>query len=257
MKKLDTNALLFSNRNIELAYTLKKICREIGIHVTNCDSTTSLIMHQIQIHPQVMIFDLTQNSLCDLDFVKAFCEKGFYFVPNIIIISDEIINIDFPTQSGLFIFKNSNLECQLHNVINNIRLNIIKNKVQRYSESLINEGIIECLKLLCFNKKHKGYKYLKDCVSMTIVNDGICNNLTNVVYPAVAAINYTTLPSIERDIRTCIKAMWRDSKAENLYGFFGEIKVKKYPSNQLVIYSITEKVLSYCLAKSQRNQNIA
>ena len=95
MEKLETNALFFSNRNIDLAYRLKKVCREVGINIINCESSTNLIMCQVQIHPQIIVFDLTQNTSCSLDFIKNFCCEGFYFVPVVIIITNCNININF------------------------------------------------------------------------------------------------------------------------------------------------------------------
>ena len=92
---------------------------------------------------------------------------------------------------------------------------------------------------------------------MAISNDGITRCLTKMVYPSVAAINNATICSIERNIRTAIKRMWQNSKQENLYDFFGEIKFRKYPTNLQVIYTLTEKAINYCMSKIKYYQNIA
>ena len=257
MEKLETNALFFSNKNIDLAYRLKNICREVGINVVNCDSSTNLIMCQIQIKPQIIIFDLTQETSCSIDFIKSFCCKGFYFVPNVIIISNTEVVIDFNVENVTLVLHQKSFEKEIIEYINDIRMNILKCKSIKYSEELINEAILETLKPLCFNKSHSGYRYLKDSVKIIISNEGVVKGLSKIIYTAIAAINNVSVCTIERNIRTAAKFMWQYTKQENLYNIFGEIKIKKYPSNLQIIYTLAERALNYCMARIKLNQHIA
>lgn len=244
MESYKLNGLLFSNKNIELAYRVKKICWEYGINIINCESATMLVMNTCQIQPDIIFFDLTDNY-CTQEFIMNFCNSGITYVPSIVIVG--IKEFSYESNNLIICSDEKNLENTIINNIDKIKLTIINKKIIRYSEALISESILECLKPLAFNKRHKGYTYIKDIVRLFCLNDGVRLHLTTEVYPAVAAKNKVTSGSVERDIRTAIKHVWKFSTKENLYNYFGYYEFKRIPSNLQLITALVEKTLHYCL----------
>ncbi len=247
MSKIHANALFFSNSNIELAYKVKKIAWEMGVNVINCQTSTELIMHNFQIKPEIIFFDLT-SDYCTMEFIFNFCKNGFYFVPNIVVIGKE--KIEFEHDNYVLFVNELDFEKKFIDNFHQIRFSILSNKVKRFSEATINNYLLESLKPLSVNKSHKGYKYLKDIVKFLCINDGVHFKLTKLIYPAIAARNNVSPCSVERDVRTVVHHIWKFSKKENLYDYFGDYNNKKAPTNLQLISALVEKTLCYCMLNS-------
>ncbi|KQN96961.1 sporulation transcription factor Spo0A [Paenibacillus sp. Leaf72] len=71
----------------------------------------------------------------------------------------------------------------------------------------------------------KGYKYLRDGISMVYHNLEVINGITTILYPRIAE-NYATTPSrVERAIRHAIELAWTRGNLDAISRIFG------YPTN--------------------------
>lgn len=90
----------------------------------------------------------------------------------------------------------------------------------------------------------KGYRFLRDAISLSVMNMDVMNAVTKELYPAIAEINSTTPSKVERAIRHAIEVVWRKGnldKLEELFGFtIREDKGK--PTNSNFIAIIADKL---------------
>ena len=85
MIRLNLTALLYSNRNIDLAYKAKKICRNVNINLINAIDFVDLTVKIVELKPQLVFFDLTTVKL-EEEIMQLFVSKGEYYIPNIVLI---------------------------------------------------------------------------------------------------------------------------------------------------------------------------
>lgn len=90
----------------------------------------------------------------------------------------------------------------------------------------------------------KGYKYLRDGITMVIEDMDLLNAVTKELYPAIAAANKTTASRVERAIRHAIEVAWNRGKLETIDDIFGYTvrHDKGKPTNSEFIAIIADKL---------------
>lgn len=245
MKNYTTNALFYSSSNQKIIAELGATCKNLEINLIRCDSITSFIMRCVQLKPDILFFDMTKNDL-DALFVQSFCQKGFYYVPSVIMIKNN-------SQSPFYLsFDNyyktisaENIEQELMDIAYQLNMNATKHKIEVMSSREFEDILLESFRNFVFNRKHKGYKYLKDAVYLCCCNNGNIQSLTKYLYPTIAAINNINSSCVERNIRSAIDYSFEYTNPEILKKFLLSGKcLDKRPTNLQVISFLTEFVLN-------------
>lgn len=72
----------------------------------------------------------------------------------------------------------------------------------------IEREVAECLLVLGVPAHFKGYRYLKDAITMVVMEPELLTAVTKELYPAVAELSNTTAHQVERAIRHAIESTW-------------------------------------------------
>ena len=82
-----------------------------------------------------------------------------------------------------------------------------------------------------------GYRFVRECILMTLKDPSMADSVTKILYPAVAKRYDTTWTSVERDIRNAIEIAWKRSGG-NMPGF----STIRRPANREFILTIADRV---------------
>ena len=90
----------------------------------------------------------------------------------------------------------------------------------------------------------KGYQYVREAIIYCIKNKKAVNNITKMLYPAVAETYGTTPSRVERAIRHAIEVAWDRGDLDTLQGFFGYTvsNTKGKPTNSEFIAMIADRL---------------
>ncbi|MCL2546305.1 MAG: sporulation transcription factor Spo0A [Oscillospiraceae bacterium] len=90
----------------------------------------------------------------------------------------------------------------------------------------------------------KGYQYVREAIVYCIKNKKAVNNITKILYPAVAETYGTTPSRVERAIRHAIEVAWDRGDLDTLQGFFGYTvsNTKGKPTNSEFIAMIADRL---------------
>ena len=94
----------------------------------------------------------------------------------------------------------------------------------------------------------KGYQFLREAVKQAVNDPGMINNITKMLYPAVAERFGTSPSKVERAIRHAIEVAWSRGKIENINNIYG-IKIFSRgdkPTNGELIALVSDKLLIEC-----------
>ena len=112
-------------------------------------------------------------------------------------------------------------------------------------EKAVDERLQKILITVGIPSHIKGSKFLRDAVKAAITTPDMINNITKMLYPAIAEKNNTTPSKVERAIRHAIEVSWNRGKIENINSIFG-IKVfsrGEKPTNGELIALIADRIL--------------
>lgn len=209
MIRLNLTSLFYSNKNIELAYKAKKICRNIKINLINATDFVDLTLKIVETKPQVVLFDMTTVNM-EEDIIKLFTAPGQYYVPNIILIYEDEEKIKRFEDYDFLKVKPEDLESFLVQKEKTFKFNALINK--KNEECLLEtiKKINSCLMDMGFSPKHTGYSYLLETIKILIKKDGSIGSLNNNIYPLVAAKFGTRVTNVERNIRNAIVCAWNN-----------------------------------------------
>ncbi|MBR2479934.1 MAG: hypothetical protein IKB56_01365 [Clostridia bacterium] len=94
----------------------------------------------------------------------------------------------------------------------------------------------------------KGYQFLREAVKQAVTDPSMINNITKMLYPAVAQRFNTSPSKVERAIRHAIEVAWSRGKIENINNIYG-IKIFSRgdkPTNGELIALVSDKLLIEC-----------
>ena len=93
------------------------------------------------------------------------------------------------------------------------------------------------------NKKHKGFNYLRDGISVIIMYE-LSVDIKNV-YEFLSQCYRVTPQSIERSIRYCIEYAWARGDIENIEKMFGfTVQCEKgKPTNREFMFMIADRIM--------------
>ena len=250
METLESNALFVSNKNISLAREIKILSNRRAVNVINCENISKLLSEFVKIKPHILFFDFIKPIDGARTIISNFLSDGFYEISKIILIVNDETKDSFEDLMQLNSAKEKIIivhEYEIdttQNILNNVLFSVIESRNRQHSFVDVDREIINLLSFVRINKKHKGYKMLKDAVRMVCLNDGIVECLFKIIYPAVAANNNTSSFCVERNIRSALRYIHTSTPKENLKKTFGEsIDVNKKITNLEAITMLSENVL--------------
>lgn len=124
---------------------------------------------------------------------------------------------------------------------NAVEINVNKEKIldERLANIFISAGIPPHI---------KGYQFLREAVKQAVIDPSMINNITKMLYPAVAERFNTSPSKVERAIRHAIEVAWSRGKIENINNIYG-IKIFSRgdkPTNGELIALVSDKILIEC-----------
>lgn len=246
MIKLNLTALLYSDKNIDLAYKSKKICRDFKINLINVVDFVDLTLKTIQVKPQILFFDLTTVRL-DKQIVKLFTTKGNYFIPNIILLYENEEDVKEYEEFGFDIAKHNCLKELLKVKEKTLKFNAVVNQYQQEVMANCCNDLNNCLMDMGFSPKHTGYAYLIESMKILYKKNGNLGSLCNDIYPLVAARFETRVINVERNIRNAIVCAWeRDG--------IGEVKDSKSLLNIFKVRPTNREFIYMCIEYLKNTQ---
>ena len=165
--------------------------------------------------PLIIVMSYIDNN----DFQKAFIREGadccFIKPVEERIVAERVVQM--LSWSGVGVFGNSQTTQELEIVISDILHHI---------------GI---------PVKVKGYRYLREAILLAVENPEIINNVTKILYPAIAEKYNSDPKSVERDMRYAIKQAWDKGNVVAFKSHFSlAVKNPKKPTNSEFIGRISD-----------------
>ncbi|MGD9901744.1 MAG: sporulation initiation factor Spo0A C-terminal domain-containing protein [Spirochaetales bacterium] len=247
MIRLNLTAILYSQKNIDLAYKVKKVCRDVKINVINAIDFVDLTVKIIEVKPQIVFFDLSTVQL-EKQIMELFLTKGPYFIPNIILIYSDESQLQEYKDYNFMSVKLEGLEELLNSNEKVLKFNTAVADYKKESNINITDEINKHLFEMGFSPKHTGYAYLVEAIKILVKKNGIIGSLNNDIYPIIAAKFGTRITNVERNIRNAIVCAYNgfnDKKnivdAEHLFKMF-----ENRPTNREFICLCVEKNMSSC-----------
>lgn len=229
------SGILYSKRNIELGYTLKRISRIFNIAITNVDRM-SMLVYCIEHGLYNFIFvDCSTIDINDefLGFLQTFRVR-------------EVCRIIFIDGAKELESKSDKYRCvpqsQLCDKMGEIANSFISPSVnleKQYTMSLsqINESIASYLIKIGITPKLMGFSYIKEIILYGLGEGGLYYSLSKDIYPMIASRNHTTTVNVERNIRTAIKVATNSpGYKENLGALLGD-----HPTNRSFLLFLIDK----------------
>lgn len=204
MNDIEMNAIFYSKQNIELAYTLKKVCRTINANVFNVSQFTELIYRLNDNSVSILFLDYNSMEVAEsvLDFVLNY---NFEREISIILITDDLVpEVDF-TKSNFYRISPKNIQEDLTNIQNKLKYTTTIRRNMDTNIHKLSEDVTDYLIDNGFSPQHKGFAYIKECVLFAVSKNGKLGSLSSEVYPIIATKYNTVVENIERNIRNAVE----------------------------------------------------
>ena len=203
MVKLELTAILYSNKNYDLAYRLNRYCYKMSMNLVNCINFVELTIKAFQLKPQLIFCDLTSVDI-SVSQLKVLLENRSCKNTKLVFVgyeSHKEIYSCFGLENTDFVCY-ENLEKYILSCFDVINMNSIL--VENSKNTDLNESVVQLLYSLGFSPKHTGFKFLKEIIYNIVNNSGVFSSLIGDQYPLIAVKFKTSCYNIERDIRNAI-----------------------------------------------------
>lgn len=160
---------------------------------------------------------------------------------------EKYIRLAFKSGARHFLLKPIEPDVVVQRIIQTVKMNNEESEVMPRSQK--NKSLDERLSSIFISvgiPAHiKGYQFLREGIKLAVDQPPIINNITKVLYPAIAERYQTTSSKVERAIRHAIEVAWSRGKIENINALFG---VKVYtnhdkPTNGEFIALLADKMI--------------
>lgn len=197
---LQKSILLITNQNADVSKQIEEICFNNFYTLYKLYSMVDAIPVIKETNFNLMIID-TKHIQVDSNLFGLFQHKDF-FIPHIIIISDEEVNI-----------SNNNASIIKRNEINKLEDILSSHQNQNYSNfptrqtPFIRNTVEKQLSILGFSRRYKGFDYMTEIVIKILYNATSKNSFKKYIYPYVSSLYNVSEESVERDIRNLISKL--------------------------------------------------
>lgn len=203
MNAIEMNTIFYSKGNVELAYTLKKACRNINANVFNVRQFTELVFTLNETNTSVLFldYDFMEIPLAVFDFIK---EYNFNNPISIVLITDkDTPEVDLEKPNYYKISPNS-IQTELYKIEAELKYTAAMKKNVTVNNNQLGEEITEYLIANGFSPFHKGFAYMKECIVFAVTQKGSIGSLNSEIYPYVASKYNTVVENVERNIRNAV-----------------------------------------------------
>ena len=89
---------------------------------------------------------------------------------------------------------------------------------------------------------HKGYRYLRRCIVLTVKDETLADDLKKRLYVMVAEEYGVNFQQVERSIRSVIERAWEQANIDIIEKYFGYYNPDDCPSNKRFITTVAEYI---------------
>ena len=89
---------------------------------------------------------------------------------------------------------------------------------------------------------HKGYRYLRRCIVLTVKDETLADDLKKRLYVMVAEEYGVNFQQVERSIRSAIERAWEQANIDIIEKYFGYYNPDDCPSNKRFITTVAEYI---------------
>lgn len=236
------NAILLSKNDMNMAESLKMICREKKVNLAYCRNLPELINVNNTSMPEIVFCD-GETINFDYKLFVEFKNSKLFHIPKFVIISNNLSKI--PNYEFIVLIDKNNYIENCRQILDNIS----EKECESLSENKKNEirrNVSNYLNELGITTNYLGYSYIKEIVVDIIEDKRRLKSFNSKLYPTVAMKFNTAIINIERNIRNAINVAVKSSKNKELYDDimrFSKIRNhNKAPSNKKFVTWIAEKV---------------
>lgn len=237
VSKFELNAIFYSKRNMDLAYSLKRACREVGISLIYAFDVPDLVAFLNEVNIGIIFVDCNTLKINEsiLSFIKSYSSAKRSLI---ICIANDVAHVQ---ENSLVdcVINGTNLLEELKQHSNFIIRELANQTYIEYNEKEVNEFLTLYLISIGFAPKHIGFTYIKQSIETALKRGGI-GSLSKDIYPTVASKNHTYLPNVERNIRNAIEwaCKTQDIKKDNVSMLITNSKI----SNRAFLCYLFDKV---------------
>lgn len=235
MRKNNIGAFLYSDRNQELAATLKTFCNNYNVCLFYITDLKEFFIKAEGFENAVLFID-NYTIKVSADLLTYITVKQKETLYSIIYLCDGKID-DENIVDNEKIFKvnvEKNFYSQMVEIIGKMRQTRQTFKVKNLTKEWATLAY-DYLVNLNLSPKHAGFSYLKDTIIYCLSEDGKVGNLNKGIYNYLSAKYNTTVFNIERNIRLAIESAWKNNN-------FHILNFKNRPSNKEFIAVVVNKI---------------
>ncbi len=113
-----------------------------------------------------------------------------------------------------------------------------------YMEQNLENDVTQILHEIGVPAHIKGYQYLRDAITSSVLDQEMLSSVTKVLYPNIAKKHQTTPSRVERAIRHAIEVAWSRGKMDTINEIFGYTvsNGKGKPTNSEFIALLSDKI---------------
>lgn len=242
MSKLEINAIFYSKQNLNMAYDLKRACRDVGISVIYAFEVVELVKYLTELKVNIVFIDCSTLMLSEniFSFIKSYNKNNHSLI---ICITDNVNCKELSSFKDVdFIFKNESLLEQLKEIENSISVTAVKNYESSLNLCEINSYLTDYLISIGVSPKHIGFTFIKQAIELALKNNGVIGSLSREVYPTIASKNKTLSQNVERNIRNAIECACKSTAiySDNVVNLMQDEKI----SNREFLCYLLDRVLN-------------
>lgn len=204
MNGIELNTIFYSKGNIELAYELKKACRNISANVFNIRQFSEMVytLNGVNISILFLDYDKMEIPQAIMDFVVNY---NFNNPINIVFITEnDVPGIEFDNRKFYKVNPKS-IQSDLFKLEPQLKYTVAMKKPNSIDVNNLNQELTDYLISNGFSTLHKGFSYMKECIVYAVTQKGSVGSLNSEIYPYVAAKFNTIVENVERNIRNAVQ----------------------------------------------------
>ncbi len=211
------------------------------VSAANAENITdaTLILDKMLVQAVVLYTDKeSDRGISFIELLKKLPSRPLVVVISDVATYEAYAHLRLPTNLNVVDMAARILKMPSLNKETTIEINTNKDKIidERLANIFISAGIPPHI---------KGYQFLREAVKQAVNNPSMINNITKMLYPAVAEKFDTSASKVERAIRHAIEVAWSRGKIENINNIYG-IKIFSRgdkPTNGELIALVSDKLL--------------
>ena len=208
MKEAEMNVVFVSNRNVRMAYRIKRVFWKMNGMVLNMESFSNVFKILKELSNALIIVDGSTMEINNGIFqILRDCRNDenlslLLIVPDVYSSSD--YSISLKSKNNFYVIKESCLEQKIEELGDLLKLNLAQSNLANANLKQLNESLNSWLLQTGFITKHLGFTFIKEVIVQSVVYNFGMRSLSSKVYPIIALNHNTHVNTVERNIRNAI-----------------------------------------------------